>query len=84
MAIVCWSVLAVMLADAFRTGDHWPSDNLAGLLIGLSMVTIAHGVSLASALHGRCRDCPAQLTEQAKLTDPPSDHPGTSRRSSTR
>jgi phosphohistidine swiveling domain-containing protein len=58
--VVCWSALLVMVADAFRTGDHWPTDNLAGLLIGLSMVLIAHGVALTPALHNRCHGCPAQ------------------------
>ncbi|MDH3678634.1 MAG: PEP-utilizing enzyme [Acidimicrobiia bacterium] len=59
--VVSGTALVVLVADAFRTGDHWPTDNLAGLLIGLSMVTIAHGVSRSPALHGRCEDCPAQL-----------------------
>jgi phosphohistidine swiveling domain-containing protein len=65
-AVVCWPVLLVMVADAFRTGDHWPTDNLAGLFIGLSMVLIAHGVSRAPVLHGRCRQCPAIFAARAE------------------
>ncbi len=73
---VCWPTLLVLLADAFRTGDHWPTDNLAGLFIGLSMVLIAHGVSRAPALHGRCRGCPTRLEAGAEAPVPVGVNPG--------
>ena len=54
------AALAVALANQMWVGDHWPTDNLAGFLIGLSMVTIARGVVHEPALHDRCSRCPAQ------------------------
>ncbi|MCC6433974.1 MAG: hypothetical protein IT196_03005 [Acidimicrobiales bacterium] len=31
--VLCAAVLAPLLADAVRQADHWPSDDLADLLI---------------------------------------------------
>ncbi len=63
---VCWPLLALVVMNAVRVGDHWPSDNLAGLCIGLSMVLIAHGAAASPEIHDRCRGCPAQ-----RQGDPP-------------
>jgi len=53
-------VIVMSVADAVRIADHWPSDNLAGLMIGLAMVTVARGVAQNPTLHGHCRGCPVQ------------------------
>ena len=52
-------LLAVLLADTVRTGGHWPTDQLAGVLIaGAVLVTVAAWVR-APACHSRCRtSCP--------------------------
>jgi pyruvate,water dikinase len=60
LEIACALVLAVLLVDQLRIGDHWPTDNLAGFLIGLSMVLVARGIAHEPALHDRCDRCPAQ------------------------
>ncbi|MFN3216276.1 MAG: PEP/pyruvate-binding domain-containing protein [Acidimicrobiales bacterium] len=41
-AAVVAPVLAVVLTDAVRTGGHWPSDQLAGFLLGVALVTALH------------------------------------------
>ena len=66
LRVVAVGALGLILADALRRADHWPSDNLAGLMIGLAMVTIAHGVARAPGLHGRCDRCPAQRGQAAR------------------
>ncbi|MDH4146808.1 MAG: PEP-utilizing enzyme [Acidimicrobiia bacterium] len=69
LAVACTAVLALLVVDAVRLADHWPSDNLAGLAIGASMVVVAYGVAFAPALHTGCRDCPAAR----RLREPAAD-----------
>jgi hypothetical protein len=63
--LVAGSIYLVLatFVDALRLADHWPSDNLAGLMIGLTMLVIAHGVVTSPMLHRRCRSCPWKAPE---------------------
>jgi phosphohistidine swiveling domain-containing protein len=57
------AILAVLLADTWRTGGHWPSDHLAGVLIGLAAVVVVHARVAARTLHEGCRGCAFMATE---------------------
>lgn len=65
LRVMALFAIVATMADALRTADHWPSDNLAGLMIGLAMVIIADGISRSPAMHGRCRRCPYQREAEA-------------------
>lgn len=60
-AIVSVGVLAIVHTDTFITGGHWPSDQLAGLLIGLSLVVAIWSLAPPGLHHDSCGDCPSQL-----------------------
>jgi membrane-associated phospholipid phosphatase len=52
-------IWAIVVADTVRTGGHWPSDQLGGLLIAATvLVTVAAWVG-TPARHSRCHaSCP--------------------------
>ena len=51
--------------DTFRTGGHWPTDQLGGLLIGLALVVAIWAVRRPSHLHDSCNNsCPAVAEQQ--------------------
>ena len=50
--------LVVVHIDTFITGGHWPTDQLAGLLIGLALVVAIWSLAQPSSLHDSCDDCP--------------------------
>jgi rifampicin phosphotransferase len=56
--VACTATLAVLLVDTVRTGGHWPSDQLAGFLIGAALVVAVHAIAHTPALHTGCRSCP--------------------------
>jgi membrane-associated phospholipid phosphatase len=60
--VVATALLVVLLANALLVGDHWPSDNLAGICIAGALVIAVHGIAAARPLHTRCRDCLSQRT----------------------
>ncbi|MEO1059892.1 MAG: PEP/pyruvate-binding domain-containing protein [Actinomycetota bacterium] len=55
------AALALVLTDTFITGGHWPSDQLAGFLIGASLVVVIWSLTTPGAHHDSCSDCPSQL-----------------------
>ncbi|MCP3936382.1 MAG: phosphatase PAP2 family protein, partial [Actinomycetia bacterium] len=60
-AILSAALLVLVNTDTFITGGHWPSDQLAGLLIGLSLVVVIWGLAQNGLHHDSCGDCPSQL-----------------------
>jgi membrane-associated phospholipid phosphatase len=59
--IVASLVLGVLLIDTVRTGGHWPSDQLAGLLIAVSVLVFVSGLMRSPGNHARCGDrCPVK------------------------
>jgi pyruvate,water dikinase len=61
VAIVSWLVLGVLLIDTVHTGGHWPSDQLAGLLIAVAVLTTIAAWLGSPASHSRCGDrCPVK------------------------
>jgi undecaprenyl-diphosphatase len=53
-------LLALVLTDTFRTGGHWPSDQLGGFLIGASLVIAIWGLRTPGEHHDSCTDCPSK------------------------
>ena len=60
-AVLSAGALALILTDTFITGGHWPSDQLAGFLIGGSLVVVIWSLTTAGPHHDSCSDCPSQL-----------------------
>jgi phosphohistidine swiveling domain-containing protein len=58
-AVASLPILAVLLADTVRTGGHWPTDQLGGVLIAAAvLITVAARIREPSR-HSRCGDsCP--------------------------
>lgn len=54
------ALLALVLTDTFRTGGHWPTDQLGGFLIGGSLVAAIWSLQTSGPHHDSCQDCPAQ------------------------
>jgi phosphohistidine swiveling domain-containing protein len=52
------SLLAVLLMDTVRTGGHWPTDQLGGVLLATAVLVIVHARYASTALHDGCRSCP--------------------------
>ena len=52
--VVSTALLTVLVADTLRTGGHWPSDQLAGILIGLSILLVVHTRYRSPSRHDRC------------------------------
>jgi len=48
--------------DTFITGGHWPTDQVAGLLIGASFVVAIWGLGTTGLHHDSCGECPFQPT----------------------
>jgi hypothetical protein len=58
-AIASTLVLGVLLTDTVRTGGHWPSDQLAGVLIAVAVLVTVDACVRAPENHARCRhSCP--------------------------
>jgi phosphohistidine swiveling domain-containing protein len=58
-AVTSSAILAVLLTDTVRTGGHWPTDQLAGLLIASAVLMTVAARVRAPACHSNCRDsCP--------------------------
>jgi membrane-associated phospholipid phosphatase len=55
--VLSTALLAVLLADTVRTGGHWPTDQVAGALIGVALLAVVHGY-VAHADHSGCRPHP--------------------------
>lgn len=47
----------VAWADTVRTGGHWPIDQLAGLLIAISLLTVVYSAANRERQHDSCEDC---------------------------
>lgn len=62
-AVTSVALVALILTDTFRTGGHWPSDQLGGLLIGASLVIALWGLKTPGEHHDSCSSCPSQVTE---------------------
>lgn len=60
-------VTVILLVDQIRQGGHWPTDQIAGVLLGLSGVIAAHGLVGSQAAHYRCRSCPWVDSRHEKL-----------------
>lgn len=54
LAAVVWFVA---WADTVRTGGHWPIDQVAGLLIAISLLTIVYSAANRERQHDSCEDC---------------------------
>jgi phosphohistidine swiveling domain-containing protein/membrane-associated phospholipid phosphatase len=50
--------LVIMLADTARTGGHWPSDLLAGVLLATAILVVVHARFRSPELHAGCHHCP--------------------------
>ncbi len=61
VGILSAAMLALVQIDAFITGGHWPSDQLGGFLIGLSLVAAIWSLSAPGLHHDSCSECPSQL-----------------------
>ncbi|MDH3753597.1 MAG: PEP-utilizing enzyme [Acidimicrobiia bacterium] len=59
-AVLSVALVALILTDTFRTGGHWPSDQLAGFLIGSSLVIAIWGLRTPGEHHDSCSGCPSQ------------------------
>jgi rifampicin phosphotransferase len=60
-AVTSSVILAVLLTDTVRTGGHWPTDQLAGLLIAATVLATVSARVRAPACHSDCRDsCPVK------------------------
>ncbi len=55
------ALVALILTDTFRTGGHWPSDQLAGFLIGTSLVIAIWGLRSPGEHHDSCSNCPSKV-----------------------
>jgi membrane-associated phospholipid phosphatase len=60
VAVSSAALLALVLTDTFITGGHWPSDQLGGFLIGLSLVVVIWSLASTGLHHDSCSDCPSQ------------------------
>jgi membrane-associated phospholipid phosphatase len=60
-AVLSAAMLVLVLIDTFITGGHWPTDQLAGFLIGASLVVVIWSLSTTGAHHDSCGECPSQL-----------------------
>jgi len=56
--VLSLALLALVNTDTFITGGHWPTDQLAGLLIGLLLVIGIWSLALPGPHHDSCSDCP--------------------------
>ena len=54
---IALSVWAVAWIDTVRTGGHWPSDQVAGLFIALSLLIVVYSVAHQATHHGSCDAC---------------------------
>ncbi len=52
-AVALW---AAAWADVLRTGGHWPTDQLAGLLIGISLLVVVYAVAFETMAKRRLSD----------------------------
>lgn len=59
-AVLSAGALALILTDTFITGGHWPTDQLAGFLIGASLVVVIWSLTTSGPHHDSCSDCPSQ------------------------
>lgn len=59
-AAMSLALVALILTDTFRTGGHWPSDQLAGFLIGASLVIAIWGLQTPGEHHDSCSNCPSK------------------------
>lgn len=57
-AVLSAALLVVVNTDTFITGGHWPSDQLAGFLIGASLVVAIWSLARPGLHHDSCSDCP--------------------------
>lgn len=48
----------ILMIDQVRQGGHWPSDQAAGLILGLAGVVAVHGLVGSRTAHFRCVKCP--------------------------
>ena len=55
VAVLSAALLALILTDTFRTGGHWPTDQLAGFLIGASLVVALWAIWRPGRLHDSCK-----------------------------
>jgi undecaprenyl-diphosphatase len=55
VAVLSAGLLALVLTDTFRTGGHWPTDQLAGFLIGASLVVALWAMWRPGRLHDSCK-----------------------------
>jgi len=60
-AVLSAALVALILTDTFRTGGHWPSDQLAGFLIGASLVIAIWGLHASGEHHDSCSNCPSKV-----------------------
>lgn len=60
-AVLSIPLLALILTDTFRTGGHWPFDQLAGFLIGASLVIAIWGLRTPGEHHDSCSDCQSKI-----------------------
>jgi hypothetical protein len=60
-AVLSAGVWFVAWADTVRTGGHWPIDQLAGLLIAASLLTIVYSAARRDGTHDACEDCDHRL-----------------------
>lgn len=50
-------VFTVAWIDAIRTGGHWPIDQVAGLLIAISLLVVVYGLAHNPTYHESCHAC---------------------------
>ena len=50
-AVVAAGIWFVAWADTVRTGGHWPIDQIAGLLIAVSLLTVVYSAASRSREH---------------------------------
>ena len=55
--VLAAGVWFVAWTDTVRTGGHWPIDQVAGLLIAISLLTVVYSAANRERQHDSCEDC---------------------------
>ncbi|MGI9624894.1 MAG: phosphatase PAP2 family protein, partial [Acidimicrobiales bacterium] len=60
-AFAAFALWVVAWGDTVRTGGHWPTDQVAGVLIAVALLTVVYSAASRDLQHEACEDCASRV-----------------------